>query len=531
MACGSCGTKPGGCKSNGGCSSGGCNRLNVHNWLSDMPDADFGKPYNILEISFNRGSRKDFFKNNTFHFYEKGDLIAVEGANGFDVGTVSLTGELVKLQMNKRGIKENSEEIKKILRLATPEDIAKRDDNKLREPEMLMRSRAILRALKLDMKLSEVEMQADGKKATFYYIAEDRIDYRELIKVYANDFKVKVEMKQIGIRQEAGKVGGIGSCGRELCCSTWLSDFKGVSTVAARYQNLSINQTKLSGQCGRLKCCLNFELDTYMDALKGFPDNADKLEMQQGIAFLAKKDIFKNVMWYNFAHSTTQYPLSIERVKAIKELNSKGIKPENLEPVELDLTKKGAEEKEEYQDLVGAITLKSLDKGNKNNRNNSNNNRNRAQGAKPTNTAEKTGEVRKPNPNQNKPNPNQNKTGEVRKPNPNQNKPNPNQNKPNPNQNKANDTGAAAENKPNAEKTGEVRKPNPNQNRPNPNQNKATDGGAGIDNKTNTEKTGEVRKPNPNQNKPNPYQTKPNTNNGAGKAGQTDNTSKPETKE
>jgi cell fate regulator YaaT (PSP1 superfamily) len=498
MACGSCGTKPGGCKSNGGCSSGGCNRLNVHNWLSDMPDADFGKPYNILEISFNQGSRKDFFRNNTFHFYEKGDLIAVEGANGFDVGTVSLTGELVKLQMNKRGIKENSDEIKKILRIATADDIAKRAESKLREPEMLMRSRAILRALKLDMKLSEVEMQADGKKATFYYIAEDRIDYRELIKVYANDFKVKVEMKQIGIRQEAGKVGGIGSCGRELCCSTWLSDFKGVSTVAARYQNLSINQTKLSGQCGRLKCCLNFELDTYMDALKGFPDNADKLEMQQGIAFLAKKDIFKNVMWYNFAHSTTQYPLSIDRVKAIKEMNSKGIKPENLEPVELDLTKKGAEEKEEYQDLVGAITLKSLDKGNKNNRNN--NNRNRTQGTKPTNTAEKTGEVRKPNPNQNKPNPNQNKTGEVRKPNPNQNKPNSNQNKPNPNQAKATE-GAATENKANTEKTSEVRKPNPNQNKPNPN-----------------------RKPNPNQ-------TKPNPNSGGNNAGQTNNTSKPETKE
>jgi cell fate regulator YaaT (PSP1 superfamily) len=471
MGCSSCGTKPGGCKSNGNCSSGGCNRLNVHNWLSDMPAADFGKPYNILEISFNNGSRKDFYRNSTFHFYEKGDFVAVEGTGGFDVGSVSLTGELVKLQMNKRGIKETSEEIKKILRLATSEDVAKMDENKKREQEMLIRSRAIIRALKLNMKLSEVEMQADGKKATFYYIAEDRIDYRELIKVYAGDFKIKVEMKQIGIRQEAAKVGGIGSCGRELCCSTWLSDFKGVSTVAARYQNLSINQTKLSGQCGRLKCCLNFELDTYMDALKGFPENAEKLEMASGIAFLAKKDIFKNVMWYNFAHSTTQYPLSIERVKKIKELNAKGVRPDELEPVEIESKKPGLE-KEEYQDLVGAISLKTLDKKAKDNRN-------RSQGNRPNNPNQnKPNPIQKPNPNQVKPSVQAN-AGEAKKPNPNQNKPNPNQNKPNPNkpnpnQNKPKVEGQAPKPKVEGEQAPNpnANKPNPNKKRYNPNQNK-----------------------------------------------------------
>jgi cell fate regulator YaaT (PSP1 superfamily) len=374
MGCGSCGTttkdgKPSGCKSNGGCSSGGCNRMNVHNWLNDLPVSDIGKPYPIIEVSFNNGSRKDFYKNNTVHYYEKGDYIAVEGTGGFDVGSVSLTGELVKLQMAKRGIKEDSDEVKKILRLATADDVQKMDEAKAKEKTMLIRSRAAIHILKLDMKLTEVEMQADSKKATFYYIAEDRVDYRELIKMYANDYKIKVEMKQIGIRQEAAKVGGIGSCGRELCCSTWLTDFKGVSTVAARYQNLSINQTKLSGQCGRLKCCLNYELDTYMDALKAFPDNAEKLDLAKGTAYLQKKDIFKNVMWYTLAGSNKQYPLTPDRVAEIKTLNAKGQKPEELGFVEIE-TKKAVVAEDAYVDLVGAISLKSLEKADKKNRGN-----------------------------------------------------------------------------------------------------------------------------------------------------------------
>ena len=199
----------------------------------------------------------------------------------------------------------------------------------------MIRSRAIARQLNLNMKMSEVEIQADGKKATFFYIADDRVDFRELIKIYASEFKVKVEMRQIGARQEAGKVGGIGSCGRELCCATWLTDFKSVNTTAARYQNLSINQTKLSGQCGRLKCCLNYELDTYLDALQGFPENADMLQVSRGTATLIKKDIFKNLMWYVLPESNKQYPLTIERVKKIRSLNQQNIIPEELEAVEV----------------------------------------------------------------------------------------------------------------------------------------------------------------------------------------------------
>jgi cell fate regulator YaaT (PSP1 superfamily) len=232
---------------------------------------------------------------------------------------------------------------------------------KAREPQVLIRSRAMARQLKLDMKMAEVEVQADSRKATFFYIADDRVDFRELIKLYAGEFKVKVEMRQIGARQEAGKVGGIGSCGRELCCSSWLTDFKSVNTNAARYQNLSINQTKLSGQCGRLKCCLNYELDTYMDALQFFPEDADMIEMAKSRAFLVKKDIFRNLMWYTLPDSNKQYPLTIERVKKIKELNKQGIRPEDLEPVEV-VSSKPKEIEPVYADVVGQISLKSLEK-------------------------------------------------------------------------------------------------------------------------------------------------------------------------
>ncbi len=374
MGCGSggCGTKngaPGGCQSHGSCSTGGCNRMNVHDWLANLPFSDPESNCRIVEVSFNNGSRKDFFKNNTLHYYEKGDMIAVEGVSGFDVGMVNITGELVRLQMKKRNVDEKSPDLKKVLRRATETDISKMLETKAREASVLIRSRAIAKQLNLDMKMAEVEIQADSRKATFFYIADDRVDFRELIKIYAGEFKVKVEMRQIGARQEAGKVGGIGSCGRELCCSSWLTDFKSVNTNAARYQNLSINQTKLSGQCGRLKCCLNYELDTYLDALQFFPDDADMLEIERSRAFLVKKDIFKNLMWYTMPDSNKQYPLSLERVKKIKELNRQGIRPENLEPVELT----GSKPKEiepVYADLVGQISLKSLEKTSRKRRDN-----------------------------------------------------------------------------------------------------------------------------------------------------------------
>ncbi|MBU6177125.1 MAG: hypothetical protein KGO80_05090 [Bacteroidetes bacterium] len=365
MSCSGCGTatggKPNGCKSNGGCSSGGCNRMNAHDWLRNLPLVDTDSQCRVIEVSFSQGTRKDFFRNPSLQQFEKGDLIAVEGVGGFDVGEVSLTGEIVRLQLKKRGVKEDNPEMKKVLRLATDRDIELLKQNKAREPEAVIRSRAIAKQLRLDMKISQVEMQADGRKATFFYIADGRVDFRELIKVYASEFKVKVEMRQIGARQEAGKVGGIGSCGRELCCSTWLTDFKSVNTAAARYQNLSINQTKLSGQCGRLKCCLNYELDTYLDALQHFPDNCDVLQVAKGNAFLIKKDIFKNLMWYTLPDSNKQYPLTLERVRKIKELNKQGVRPEELEPVEIT-SSKPKEDVPEFVELVGQFSLKTLDR-------------------------------------------------------------------------------------------------------------------------------------------------------------------------
>ncbi|MVT07251.1 PSP1 domain-containing protein [Chitinophaga tropicalis] len=364
MACAGCGTgaegKPSGCKSNGGCSSGGCNRLNVFDWLANIPLSDSLAPFDIIEVSFNNGSRKDFFRNTTKQFLDKGEMVTVEGVSGFDIGQISLTGELVKLQMKKRRI-EDTPEVKKVLRRATTEDLNRMNDNKAREKDALIKARAIARSIGLEMKLAEVEIQADGRKATFFYTADDRVDFRELIKLYAGEFRVKVEMRQIGARQEAGKVGGIGSCGRELCCSTWLTDFKSVNTTAARYQNLSINQAKLSGQCGRLKCCLNYELDTYLDALKEFPEDADSIETANGVATLQKRDIFKNLMWYSYGDSNKQYPLTIARVKEIRQLNKQNIRPEDLKPVEV-VAAKPKETDLGFADVVGQISLRSLEK-------------------------------------------------------------------------------------------------------------------------------------------------------------------------
>ncbi len=365
MGCGSCSTgKPGGCKSHGSCGTGSCNRMNVHDWLKNLPFSDPESSCKVVEISFKQGSRKDYFRNVTLQQFEKGELVTLEGASGFDVGEVSLTGELVRLQLKKRGLSEMNADMKKVLRRSTDKDIELFSQQKSREPEALMRSRAISRQLNLNMKLSEVEFQADGRKATFFYTADDRVDFRELIKIFASEFKVKVEMRQIGIRQDAGKVGGIGSCGRELCCATWLTDFKSVTTTAARYQNLSINQTKLSGQCGRLKCCLNYELDTYLDALQGFPNNADTLQTSKGNASLIKKDIFKNLMWYMLPDSSRQYPLAISRVKEIIRLNSKGERPDELQPVDLTSNKQ-KEEAPAHVELVGGISLRTLERNSK----------------------------------------------------------------------------------------------------------------------------------------------------------------------
>jgi cell fate regulator YaaT (PSP1 superfamily) len=366
MGCGSCGTgKPGGCKSNGGCSTGSCNRMNVHDWLWNLPISDVESACKIVEVSFNQGSRKDYYRNASLQYFEKGDMVTVEGTNGFDVGEVSMTGELVRLQLKKKNISEFGIDMKKILRPSNEKDLELFEKNKARERDTLTLSRVIAKNLNLDMKLIEVEIQADGKKGTFYYTADDRVDFRELIRQYAGEFRLKIEMRQVGIRQGAAKVGGIGSCGRELCCATWLTDFKSVTTTAARYQNLSINQTKLSGQCGRLKCCLNYELDTYLDALQDFPDNADTLETSKGMAILIKKDIFKNLMWYIIQGGAKHYPLTIRRVKEIKQQNARGIKVDDLQPVELYPSK---EIEHGFVDVVGHLTISNLEKTTQRNR-------------------------------------------------------------------------------------------------------------------------------------------------------------------
>jgi cell fate regulator YaaT (PSP1 superfamily) len=402
--------------------------MNVHDWLANLPFSDPESTCRIIEVSFNQGSRKDFYRNSTSAFFEKGDIIAVEGVSGFDVGTVSITGELVRMQLKKKGIKEGSPEIKKILRLATDSDIIKWKETKSREKEVLIRARAIARQLKVELKMGEVEIQADARKATFFYIADERVDFRELIRVYASEFKVKVEMKQIGARQEAGKIGGIGSCGRELCCSTWLTDFKSVNTNAARYQNLSINQTKLSGQCGRLKCCLNYELDTYLDALQHFPEDADVLEVAKGRAFLIKKDIFRNIMWYTMPDSTKHYPLSIDTVMKIKSQNKEGIKPDALETVEV-ISGKPKEIEPEFVDVVGQISLKTLEKNTRKRRDTerrANSNTNRPQQKNQQRPQRNAGQNPQPKPAQNQQSrPPQNQQKPSQKP---RNGPRPNQN-------------------------------------------------------------------------------------------------------
>jgi cell fate regulator YaaT (PSP1 superfamily) len=338
MGCSSCGTgggcSTGGCNSNGGCSTGGCNKLNVFDWLGNMDDAILpSERFNIIEIRF-KGGRKEFFKNTSNLTLHTGDPVVVEVQSGHHLGFVSLQGELVRLQMKKKNI-ENDAEIKSIYRLANEKDLERYELSKMREMGTLYRTRQIAHDLNLQMKLSDIEYQADNAKATFFYSADDRVDFRELIKTLASEFKIRVEMKQISLRQEASRLGGIGVCGRELCCSTWLTDFKNVSTTAARYQNLSLNPAKLSGQCGRLKCCLNFELETYMDALKGIPTIEAPLLTAKGPSYLQKTDIFRRIMWFSYQGETAWYPLTIDQVLKLVELNEKGIKPDSLDPDDL----------------------------------------------------------------------------------------------------------------------------------------------------------------------------------------------------
>lgn len=330
--CSSCGTssdgsvKVSGCKNNGNCSTGGCNKLNSFDWLVDMEDV--GSKFSIIEVRFKNG-RKEFFKNvNNIEMYN-GDPVIVDVPNGHHLGHVALQGELVRLQMQKKNVLDD-ENIRPVYRLATKRDLEKYEEVKSKEMTTLYRTREILRELGLVMKLTDVEYQSDGTKATFYYSADDRVDFRELIKTLAGEFRVRIEMRQISLRQEASRLGGIGSCGRELCCSTWLTEFKSVSTTAARYQNLSLNPGKLSGQCGRLKCCLNYELETYMSALEDIPQVEVPLLTMKGEATLQKTDIFRKIMWFGYKNENTWVPVGADRVREILEQNQKGNKPATL---------------------------------------------------------------------------------------------------------------------------------------------------------------------------------------------------------
>ncbi len=411
---------PNGCNNNGSCGTGGgCNKLNVFDWLGNMSLPEGQTPCDVVEIRF-KNSRKEFYRNVNNLTLNVGDVVATESSPGHDIGVVSITGELAKIQLKKKNVSYDSEEIKKIYRKAKQTDIDKWKEAQGLEVDAMFKARTLALKLNLQMKISDVEYQGDKSKAIFYYTADGRVDFRELIKVMANEFKVRIEMKQIGARQEAARLGAIGSCGRELCCSTWLNDFRTVSTSAARYQQLSLNPLKLAGQCGKLKCCLNYELDSYLDALKEFPQIDNKrLATDKGFAFHQKTDIFKRIIWWSYTSEPDVFiPLTIARTKEIFKLNAEDKKPADLlEPKQF---KDIAEAKlPDYENVVGQDSLTRFDDRKKANNNKNKNNANRKPNpnAKPNVNAVVTA---KPNPNQqNKPNPN---------PNPNQtNKQNPNQ--------------------------------------------------------------------------------------------------------
>lgn len=378
MGCSSCGTgadgKPRGCKSNGSCTSGGCEKLSVFDWLSNMTLPSGQAPFNIYEVRFKNG-RKHFYKNPENLTVSMGDVVAVEGSPGHDVGVVSLAGELVKVQMKKRNIGFDDEQVKKIYRKASQRDIDIWQKARDRELETQTRGREIIKTLGLQMKLSDVEYQGDGNKATFYYTAEGRVDFRQLIKDLASAFSIRVEMKQVGARQEAARLGGVGSCGRELCCSTWLTDFRKVTTTAARYQQLSLNPLKLAGQCGKLKCCLNFELDTYLDALNDFPKQETVLKTEKGDAVFIKMDIFKQLLWYTYKEDRSKwFKLSLEQVLEIIELNKNNELAIPLDEYESEIAE---EVTIDFENVVGQDSLTRFDTPKKSRRNRRNRGRNR----------------------------------------------------------------------------------------------------------------------------------------------------------
>lgn len=379
MSCSSCsgGTngQPKGCRNNGTCGTDGCNKLTVFDWLGNMSLPDGQEPFGVVEIRFKNG-RKLFFRNSEQLPLRIGDVVATEASPGHDIGVITLTGELVRVQMKKKKQDtSNLMTLPRVYRKATQRDIDIWQKSRDKEASVQRESRKIAMALGLKMKISDVEFQGDGSKATFYYTADDRVDFRQLIKDMARAFHCRIEMKQVGFRQEAARLGGIGSCGRELCCSTWLTDFRSVNTSSARYQQLSLNPLKLAGQCGKLKCCLNYELDTYLEALEEFPKTDTKLKTRKGNAQCQKIDIFKGLMWYAYEkEGMNWHELSVERVNEIVKINRSGELVDALEEYVVVAEKP---EKAIFDDGVGQESITRFDKPKRTNRKRRKNNRSR----------------------------------------------------------------------------------------------------------------------------------------------------------
>ena len=371
MACTNCSTStkdgtPRGCKNNGTCGTDSCNKLTVFDWLSNMSLPNGEVAFDCVEVRFKNG-RKEFYRNTEKITLSIGDVVATEASPGHDVGIVTLTGELVKIQMKKKGV-DFKGEVPKIYRKASQKDIDIWSDARDKEEPMKVKAREIAIRLNLEMKISDIEFQGDGSKAIFYYTANDRVDFRQLIKEFAQSFKTRIEMKQVGFRQEAARLGGIGSCGRELCCSTWLTDFRSVNTSAARYQQLSLNPQKLAGQCGKLKCCLNYELDTYLDALKDFPEFETKLHTEKGDAICQKQDIFKGLMWFAYTDNFANWHvLKIEQVKEIIALNKEKKRATSLEDFALEMAPLP---EKDFNNAMGQESLTRFDQPKRKNKNN-----------------------------------------------------------------------------------------------------------------------------------------------------------------
>lgn len=363
--------------------------MNTFDWLTQMDIMDVDD-FRVVEVSFKNGSRKAFYKLEPGQQYTTGDMVVVEAKGGFDIGRISLSGELVRMQMKKKKVKEDNL-FPPVIRIANERDMERLDEARREERDLLIKARVISRTLGLDMKIGDVEFQGDKRKATFFYTANGRVDFRELIRQFAKDFRVKIEMRQIGARQESARIGGLGTCGRELCCSTWLVDFKSVSTGAARYQNLAINQAKLSGQCGRLKCCLNYELDTYMEAVQAFPNKADRIQTEAGQAVLVKTDIFKQLMFYAYTEGRDRgklYALSIQQVKEIQAQNRQGEKPQELSILAIAAVTVDEEDEDKgYGDVHDVIELPAEQRKKK-----KRNNRKKRPDGSPERSSERTSE-------------------------------------------------------------------------------------------------------------------------------------------